>query len=88
MTKTQLLLQSAFATLIVAGMTSNPAMAAKPGMEKCAGIAKAEKNDCGTSKHSCAGQASKDGDKEEWIYVPTGTCEKIVNGSIVKSSKG
>jgi uncharacterized membrane protein len=87
MTKTQLILKSAFATLIVAGMASNPAMAAKPGMEKCSGIAKAGKNDCGTSKHSCAGQASKDGDKEEWVYVPTGTCEKIV-GATVKTSKG
>jgi uncharacterized membrane protein len=87
MTKTQLILQSAFATLIVAGMASKPAMAAKPGMEKCSGIAKAGKNDCGTSKHSCAGQASKDGDKEEWVYVPTGTCEKIVAGT-VKPSKG
>jgi len=87
MTKTQLLLQSAFATLTVAAMASTPALAAKPGMEKCSGIAKAGKNDCGTSKHSCAGQASKDADKEEWVYVPTGTCDKIVGGS-VKPAKG
>lgn len=87
MTKSQLILQSALATLIVAGITTTPAMAAKPGMEKCSGIAKAGKNDCGTSKHSCAGQASKDGDKEEWIYVPTGSCEKIVGGAIKPSKE-
>ncbi|WP_461430259.1 BufA1 family periplasmic bufferin-type metallophore, partial [Ketobacter sp.] len=28
------------------------AMAGKPGFEKCMGIAKAGKNDCGTSKHA------------------------------------
>ena len=40
-------------------------------MEKCAGIAKAGKNDCGTGKHACAGQAKADGG-EEWVYVPKG----------------
>lgn len=87
MTKTQLMLSSALSTLLIAGLSASPAYAAKPGMEKCSGIAKAGKNDCGTSKHSCAGQASKDGDKEEWVYVPTGTCDKIVGGAAVKASK-
>lgn len=87
MTKSQLLLRSTLATLIIAGVTSSPAYAAKPGMEKCAGIALAGKNDCGTSKHACAGQASVDGtqDKEEWVYVATGTCEKIVGGTVKQS---
>lgn len=88
MTKTQILLRSTIASLMIAGLAANNiAHAAKPGMEKCAGIAKAGKNDCGTSKHSCAGQATKDGDKEEWLYVPTGTCDKIVGGT-VKADKG
>ena len=86
MTKTKLLLSTALSTLIAAGAAS-PAFAAKPEMEKRSGIAKAAKNDCGTSKHSCAGQATKDGDKEEWVFVPKGTCEKIVGGT-VKTSKG
>jgi uncharacterized membrane protein len=55
-------------------------------MEKCAGIAKSGKNDCGTSKHSCAGQAKSDGG-EEWVYVPKGTCEKIVGGTVVATKK-
>jgi uncharacterized membrane protein len=67
--------------------TSGTALAAKPGMEKCAGIVKAGKNDCGTSKHSCAGQAARDGDKEEWVYVPTGTCDKIVGAMVLSSKK-
>ena len=86
MNKTQMLLASALTTMLAAG-ASSPAHAAKPGLEKCAGIAKAAKNDCGTSKHSCAGQAAKDGDKEEWVYVPTGTCEKIVGGTVKPASK-
>lgn len=50
--------------------------------EKCYGVAKAGKNDCGANGHSCAGQAAKDADGKEWIYVPKGTCEKIVGGSL------
>ncbi len=28
------------------------------------------------------GKAKKDGDPKEWLYVPTGTCNKIVGGSV------
>ncbi len=54
--------------------------ATKPGFEKCAGIVKAGMNDCGSSKHQCGGMAKTDGDPEEWIFVPEGTCEKLVGG--------
>lgn len=67
--------------------TTLPAHAAKKDMEKCAGIAKEGKNDCGTSKHACAGMAEKDADPEEWVYVPKGTCEKIVGGKLVTAKK-
>jgi uncharacterized membrane protein len=86
MTKSNLLLNAALSTLLIASTTA-PVHAAKPGMEKCSGIAKAGKNDCGTSKHACAGQATANGDKEEWVYVPTGTCEKIVGGEVKKSKE-
>lgn len=54
--------------------------------EKCAGIAKAGKNDCGAldGKHDCAGQATRDNDDQEWVYVPKGTCDKITGGSVAK----
>ncbi|MCP9859071.1 MULTISPECIES: DUF2282 domain-containing protein [unclassified Cyanobium] len=42
-------------------------------------------NDCGTSKHSCAGKATVSGAPEEWVYVPQGTCNKIVGGTLKKS---
>ncbi len=76
--------QTLFATTLVLALSavSSAAFAGKPGFEKCTGIAKAGMNDCGTSKHSCAGQASKDNDAEEWVYVPKGTCEKIAGGKV------
>jgi len=49
------------------------------GHEKCYGVSKAGKNDCGTAAHDCAGYAEVDADKNEWIYTPTGTCKSIVN---------
>lgn len=65
---------------------SNTALAAKPDMEKCYGIVKAGKNDCGSSTHGCAGQATKDRSAAEWVYVPKGTCEKISDGSLTAGS--
>jgi uncharacterized membrane protein len=54
--------------------------------EKCAGIVKSGKNDCGTSKGSCAGTVKTDNDKEAWIYVPKGTCDKIAGGRVTTSA--
>lgn len=84
MNKREFLLQSAVAGAVALGLSATPALAAKPGMEKCAGIVKAGKNDCGTSTLSCQGTSTKDNDKEAWIYVPTGTCEKIVGARVYK----
>ena len=50
--------------------------------EKCAGVVKAGKNDCAANGHSCQGQAKADGNAKEWIYVPSGTCARLVNGSV------
>ena len=70
----------------LAGM-SGEALAGKPGFEKCAGIVKTGMNDCGTSKHSCAGHAAVDNDPEEWIYVPKGTCEKIAGATLKQAAE-
>jgi len=83
MNHSKLIVHSAIASLLAVGLAAGNALAAKEGMEKCAGVVKAGKNDCGTSQSSCAGTAKKDGDKEAWVYVPKGTCEKIVGGSVV-----
>jgi len=58
--------------------------APKPGFEaeKCYGIAKAGKNDCQTANSSCAGTSKRDAQGDAWLYVPKGSCEKFVNGSL------
>lgn len=82
--KSELMLRTALAGLVALGMSagSSAFAADKADSEKCAGIAKAGKNDCGTGAHSCSGQSKKDGG-DEWVYVPKGTCEKIVGGKLV-----
>lgn len=52
---------------------------------KCKGIAKKGANDCGANGHACSGQAKKDNDPNEWIYVPEGVCEKIAGGTVLKT---
>lgn len=54
----------------------------KAPVEKCYGVVKAGKNDCQTAASACAGTATKDGQKDAWIYVPKGTCDKIVGASL------
>jgi uncharacterized membrane protein len=49
--------------------------------EKCYGVAKAGKNDCQTATSSCAGTSKKDGQGDAWLFVPVGTCEKLIGGS-------
>jgi uncharacterized membrane protein len=53
--------------------------------EKCFGIAKAAKNDCQTANSSCAGTSKTNGQKDAWLFVPAGTCERLVNGSLQAS---
>lgn len=59
--------------------TASAADAAKAPQDKCFGIAKAGQNDCAAvnGSHSCAGQAKKDMDANEWKYVAKGSCEKL-----------
>jgi len=84
-TKTTLI-STAVTGLLALGMLASPAQAADDaGKEKCFGVAKAGKNDCAANGHACAGQAKRDADGKEWIYVPSGTCDRIVGAS--KSAK-
>lgn len=83
MNSTDRLVRAAFASLIALSVSSGTALAAKGDMEKCAGIVKAGKNDCGTSKNACSGQVKTDSDPEAWISVPTGLCAKISGGRLL-----
>lgn len=86
MTNTKMLVSSAIAALAAVAAFQTPAQsgpAAKPDytFEKCYGIAKAGLNDCQTSTHSCVGTSIADNQGDAWIYVPAGTCSKLVGGS-------
>lgn len=78
-------LRAAMTALIALGAvsTSTPSFA-EHGKEQCAGVIKAGKNDCATSSNACHGHVTSDSNPEAWIYVPAGTCEKIVGARVVK----
>lgn len=50
--------------------------------EKCYGIAKTGMNDCSTATASCAGSSTSDNQKDAFLLLPKGLCEKIVGGSL------
>lgn len=68
-------------------LASGAALAKNGKMEKCYGITKAGKNDCGTATHSCAGQAKVNNDPNEWELVDMGTCKKL-GGGLTASAAG
>jgi uncharacterized membrane protein len=53
------------------------------GDEQCAGVVKAGMNDCATSMNDCHGHATGDANPMAWIYVPKGTCSRIVGAHVV-----
>jgi uncharacterized membrane protein len=86
--KKEHIINGAIASLLALGAltTTSQVYAATASAEKCAGVAKAGKNDCGTSVSSCAATAKADREAEAWILVPKGTCEKIAGGHIQTSA--
>lgn len=85
MKKTLNTLLAGAVAVTVAGAAAD-AQAAKGDKERCYGVVKAGMNDCGSAdgKHSCAAQATKDADKNEWLYLPKGVCDKLAGGSTKK----
>ena len=67
--------------------TASAAPDAPKSWEKCLGVSKMAKNDCGATdgSHGCAGMAKEDNLKTEWVYVPEGTCEKLTGGEVYKT---
>ena len=89
---TKTIATTAISSVLALGVLTATSVNAVPNQptawEKCAGITKAGKNDCGSlnGSHNCAGQALTDNDDNEWVYMPKGTCEKITGG-VVKAEK-
>ena len=86
MKKSQFLVASAMAAVLsmplVLNAQSGPAPKPKFEAEKCYGVAKAGKNDCQTANSSCAGTSKRDAQADAWLYVPAGSCSKIVGGQL------
>ena len=83
MNRNNYLIAAAVGSLLSLGIAQQASAADDAGAkEKCFGIAKAGKNDCAASAHSCAGQSKQDASAKEWLYVPKGTCERIAGGSL------
>lgn len=84
------LIQTTIATLLALVTTHTVYASSQHGSlaekEKCYGIAKAGMNDCNTATHSCAGSAAKDRQKDAFIFLPKGTCEKIAGGTLKEAS--
>ncbi|WP_162045329.1 BufA1 family periplasmic bufferin-type metallophore [Vibrio taketomensis] len=84
MKKSNLAVTAAITGLLAMGtLTAAPAVAAEK--EKCYGVSKAGKNDCATKTSSCAGTAKEDGQKDAFVVVPKGLCDKLVGGSTQSS---
>ena len=54
--------------------------AARGATEACFGVARAGQNDCRTHANVCAGWSRRDRDPGAFVYVPAGSCQKIVGG--------
>lgn len=79
---TQSIVSAVVSVAVMGSASTANAEEKKMTMEKCYGIVKKGMNDCGANNHPCQGQSPKDSDPNEWIFVPTGTCEKIVGGKL------
>ena len=72
------------ALALAAGGFASSAFAAHDNEEQCAGVIKAGKYDCASSRKLCHGHVSVDGDGMAWIYLPKGTCERIAGAHLVQ----
>ncbi|MGF1742583.1 DUF2282 domain-containing protein [Vibrio profundum] len=78
MKKSNLAVTAAVTGLVALGgtlLTAAPVFAADK--EKCYGVAKAGKNDCATKTSSCAGTSKVDNQKDAFVVVPKGLCDKL-----------
>jgi uncharacterized membrane protein len=75
-------LAAAAAVAFISGDAQAQESAKSAKGERCYGVARKGLNDCGTHRHSCAGQAKVDADPAEWIMLPKGLCERIVGGKL------
>jgi uncharacterized membrane protein len=71
------------ALVLSTATVATSAIAANDDKEQCAGVVKAGQNDCATKTNDCHSHVTVDSSPDAWIYVPKGTCEKIVGAHLV-----
>lgn len=79
--KSNLAVSAAISSVLLMGGAAISTDAEAAAKEKCYGVVKAGKNDCATKTSSCAGTAKEDGQKDAFVVVPKGLCDKLVGGS-------
>ncbi|MDD5323602.1 MAG: DUF2282 domain-containing protein [Methylococcales bacterium] len=85
MKKVNTVVTTALASIIALGalgVQSEAFAGEKKDVEKCYGVATAGKNDCKTLSNACAGHSLSDGQKDAFIALPKGTCERLAGGSL------
>ncbi len=98
--KSTLLIKSAISSVLLVSLTGTSHALKTPeeieatkkretaaGNEKCAGRIIAGLNDCPTSQHACAGMGHEDNDPEEFIWMPVGTCERLVGTHVIRDKE-
>ncbi|SMN11468.1 Putative signal peptide protein [uncultured Candidatus Thioglobus sp.] len=78
------ILKTSIATIAILGSNALVLEAYAGSKEKCYGVVKAAQNDCATKTSSCAGSSKTDGQKDAFIALPNGLCDKLVGGSVGK----
>jgi uncharacterized membrane protein len=86
MNQTKNIVRSALAAVIALGLQQEAAAEKKDDVEKCYGVAKAGKNDCKTLSNACAGHSLENGQKDAFIALPKGTCERLSGGMLTLGS--
>jgi len=90
--KSKHVVTSALASVLALGLAASAYAAQEDHSkdEKCAGVIKAGKNDCSTSRNACHSHVTVDSDAEAWVWLPKGTCEKIVGARVssIKTPEG
>lgn len=77
----------ALALLSVSSATMSTDAFAAETNEKCYGIVKAGMNDCATVTASCASSATRDRQRDAFVFVPKGLCKKIAGGYLDSAAK-
>ena len=75
------LITSALSLILI---TTSSTAFAEQEKEQCAGIIKAGLSDCASVEHVCAGMNTDDGNETDWLWLPKGTCNKIIGAHILK----